>query len=60
LYVMPGCPNDNADALGCNDDFPNSAGASQLELTDVPPGDYVVVIDSFDQLGGAFELHATE
>lgn len=59
LYVLPGCPNDVSDALGCSDDFPGAGSASQLELTDVPAGDYLVVIDSFDPNGGAFELHAT-
>jgi hypothetical protein len=58
LYAMPGCPNDNADALGCSDDVPMGAGASELVLENLPAGDYVVVIDSFDPMGGNFELHA--
>ncbi|MFZ5441612.1 MAG: hypothetical protein ACOZQL_16515 [Myxococcota bacterium] len=59
IYVLPDCPNDVSDALGCNDDQPGAGSASQLELTDVPAGDYLVVIDSFDPNGGTFELHAT-
>lgn len=59
LYVMPGCPNDTVDALGCADDFPGGNAASVLVLTDLPAGDYLVVIDSFDAVGGAFELTAT-
>jgi hypothetical protein len=59
LYVMPGCPADSVDALACIDDTPGAGSASTLELLDVPAGDYLVVIDSFDIMGGAFELHAT-
>lgn len=58
LYVMPGCPNNTADVLGCSDDIPGAAGASRLVLTDLPAGDYLVVIDSFDFTGGSFELTA--
>lgn len=59
LYVLPACENDTANALGCSDDLPGAGSASQLELTDVPAGDYLVIIDSFDPAGGTFELHAT-
>ncbi|MBL8916018.1 MAG: hypothetical protein JNM17_35290, partial [Archangium sp.] len=59
LYVVPGCPNDTADVLGCNDDKPQSAGASELVLENVPAGDYLIVVDSFDGNGGGFEVHAT-
>ncbi|MDP1823839.1 MAG: hypothetical protein Q8L48_11365 [Archangium sp.] len=58
LYVMPECPNDTQDSLGCSDDLPGAGGASQLVLEDLPPGDYLVVVDSFDPLGGPFELTA--
>lgn len=58
LYAMPGCPNDTADSLACSDDAPMGAGASELVLENLPAGDYVVVIDSFDPAGGTFELHA--
>jgi hypothetical protein len=60
LYVLQGCPTSTAGALGCNDDTPNgSTAASTLELADMPAGDYLVVIDSFNEVGGAFELTAT-
>jgi hypothetical protein len=59
LYVMPGCPNNTQDVMGCSDDFPGAGSASQLVLVDVPPGDYLVVVDSFDPNGGAFQLTAT-
>lgn len=59
LYVLPGCPNDTTDVLACNDDVPQSNGASEVVLTNVPAGDYLVIIDSFDPNGGSFELHAT-
>ena len=59
MYVLPGCPNDTQDVMACSDDFPGAGGASQLELFDVAPGDYLVVVDSFDPIGGAFELTAT-
>lgn len=59
LYVLPGCPATHAEALGCSDDAPSANGASTLVLTDVPAGDYTVVVDSFDFNGGVFELQAT-
>ncbi len=59
LYVLPGCAADSKDALVCNDDLAGAAGASQVVLTDVPAGDYLVIVDSFDLMGGAFELSAT-
>ena len=58
MYVMPGCPDDISGALGCSDDVPMGQGASELVLEGLPAGDYLVVIDSFDGLGGSFELHA--
>jgi hypothetical protein len=59
LYVLLACPSSTASALGCSDDAPGANGASKLELPDMPAGDYLVVIDSFDDAGGAFELTAT-
>jgi hypothetical protein len=59
LYVVPGCPNDTADVMGCSDDVMGGGGASELVLENVPAGDYLVVIDSFDGNGGNFELRAT-
>lgn len=59
LYVLQNCPPSTAGALGCNDDAPGGNGASTLVLNDMPAGDYLVVIDSFDDQGGSFELTAT-
>lgn len=57
MYVLTGCPIDASEALLCADDGANSS-ASTLTLTDLPAGDYQVVIDSFGYAGGTFELHA--
>ncbi|HEY1088939.1 MAG TPA: hypothetical protein VGE37_14645, partial [Archangium sp.] len=59
LYVLPACSDSSVDALGCNDDLAGAAAASELVLTDVPAGDYLVIVDSFQQEGGAFQLSAT-
>jgi hypothetical protein len=59
LYVLPGCEDSSVDALACNDDVPGANAASELVLTDVPPGDYIVVVDSFGVEGGTFQLSAT-
>ena len=58
LYVMPGmCPAPGADGmyLGCADDAVGTL-RSTLTLTNVPAGDYLVVIDSWDEQGGNFQL----
>ena len=59
LYVLPSCAADAKDAMACSDDVPGAAGASRIVLTDLPAGDYLVIVDSFDLMGGAFELTAT-
>lgn len=59
VYLMSGCPDDSLGALGCGDDTPGVGTASTLTLTNVGPGDYLVVVDSFDFVGGTFELMAT-
>lgn len=60
LYVLSGCPDTAADALGCADDARDAGTSSSiLVLTDLPAGDYLVVVDSFDLTGGTFELTAT-
>ncbi|MGC4120841.1 MAG: hypothetical protein QM765_40945 [Myxococcales bacterium] len=56
LYLLPGCPNDVFGSLGCNDEGGATNSSSTLVLTDVPAGDYLVVIDSFDHEGGCWEL----
>lgn len=59
LYVLPGCPSASVDAYACVDDAAGQQGASEVVLTDLPAGDYLVVVDSFDTAGGSFELKAT-
>ena len=44
-------------ALACNDDDPPPV--SRVTLTDVAPGDYIVIIDSLDRSGGSYELAVT-
>lgn len=56
LTVLDGC-GASANALACNDDDPPPV--SRVRLTDVAPGDYVVVVDSLTRAGGAFELAVT-
>jgi hypothetical protein len=58
LYLLVDCSGSSIDAYGCSDDAPGLQGASQLVLTDLPAGDYLVLIDSFDSAGGNFELKA--
>lgn len=59
LYLLPGCPENSLASLGCNDDAAPGHSASHLEVQDVPPGDYLVVVDAFGYEGGLFELTAT-
>ncbi len=59
VYVLSGCPSSSVDAYACSDDAAGQLGASEAVLTDLPAGDYLVVIDSFDAVGGNFELKAT-
>jgi hypothetical protein len=59
LYVLPSCAAEAKDAMACSDDVPGAAGASRIVLNDLPAGDYMVIVDSFDLMGGAFELTAT-
>jgi hypothetical protein len=58
IYVLTGCAADSSAALGCNDDIPGTS-ASTLVLTNVPSGDYTVVVDSFGAGGGHFTLGVT-
>ena len=44
-------------AIACNDDDPPPV--SRVTLTDVAPGDYIVIIDSLDRSGGSYELAVT-
>jgi hypothetical protein len=58
LYVLPGCPNDSSTALDCNDDDHDfTVGyASKVVLSNVPAGDYTIVIESGQMAGGGFGL----
>lgn len=56
VSLLDGC-SDDAKVLACNDDDP--APVSRVTLRDVRAGDYVVVVDSLDRRGGAFELTVT-
>lgn len=55
LYVIDGCAFNGDRVLGCHDNVPDGVG-SQLILHDVPAGRYLVVVDSWNPFGGAFEL----
>lgn len=59
LYVLPDCGTDGvAPALGCHDDVDLVQGnlRSTVTLTDVGPGDFLIIVDSADPTGGRFEL----
>jgi hypothetical protein len=50
LYLL--ADSEGGSALGCNDDAKGSA--SSLTVTDLPAGDYTIVVDSKDANGGNF------
>jgi len=57
VYLLPGCANDSSKALGCNDDDPDAGGfASKLTLSNVPAGDYTIIVESGQMPGGPFGL----
>lgn len=56
LTVLEDC-SASAKALACNDDDPPPV--SRATIDDLPAGDYLVVVDSLDRSGGAFELTVT-
>lgn len=58
VYLLPADATSSAGALGCGDDSP-SGSASLVELENVPAGDYLVVVDSWNSVGGNFELSVT-
>ncbi len=60
IYVMASCGAAPVVAW-CGDDTPGSMRSwlSRLELTSLPAGDYVVVVDSFSPSGGHFRLDVT-
>jgi hypothetical protein len=56
LYLLKGCADDAATSLACNDDLPGPA--STLNFSNLPAGDYRVVIDSLTPGGGTYLLSA--
>jgi len=52
LYVLPGCAEDTSTALDCNDD--DGGYASSVTLSDVPAGDYLIIVESGQLAGGSF------
>lgn len=62
VSLLPDCGLDGAAfGLGCSDDGAGvtPAGASVLELVDVPAGEYTVVVDSKNANGGAAAVTVT-
>ncbi len=62
VYLLPGaCPDSTVQPLACNDDAAGRAHgfASKLELTNVPAGDYLIVVESIPVKGGSFGLSVT-
>lgn len=57
VYVLATCDEGGAGALGCADEFEGRA-AGAVEMTFVPAGDYVVVVDSWSPDGGSFHVSA--
>lgn len=56
LYVYAGCGVPTSEALGCNDDARSGVFASTVHLTNVPPGDYMIVVDSWTEGAGTADL----
>jgi hypothetical protein len=55
LYLMKTCTDDPRTPLACNDDTP-PAPASSIELSNVPAGEYSVIIDSLSPGPGKYVL----
>lgn len=58
LYVVDGCAHNQDPILGCHDNMPGTIN-SELVLENLPAGRYLVVVDSWNIFGGAFEIEAT-
>jgi len=60
VYVAPECGLEIEEAMACGDDTTDTdgsiKGAGSFELTDVKAGEYVIVVDSWVEQGGAFTL----
>jgi hypothetical protein len=59
VYVMASCAAAPVLAWCADDTTSMRSWLSRLELTDVPAGDYIVVIDSFSPAGGRYRLDVT-
>jgi cysteine-rich repeat protein len=63
LYVLPGACGADGAALVCNDDIDYQGGvaSSQVQLTNVEAGDYLIVVDTWYQesADGAFQVDVT-
>lgn len=57
VFVVPANATTSAGALGCNDD--TQGFSSTLELSNVPAGDYIVVVESVSPKGGHFGISVT-
>ena len=56
VYLMPACASDTSTALGCNDDGTGGGYASSFTLSDVPAGDYTIVVEAGQPAGGPFGI----
>jgi len=57
LYLLPACAAADATPLGCNDDA--TGFSSTLTLTNVPAGDYAIVVDMAQPAGGRFGVQVS-
>jgi len=54
VYLVPACDASSAKAFGCNDD--TKGFSSTLTLTNVPAGDYTIIVDSVHTRGGRYGI----
>ena len=54
VFVVPATATTSAASLGCNDDM--QGFSSTLELSNVPAGDYIVVVEAVSPKGGHFGI----
>ena len=57
VFVVPATATTSAASLGCNDDM--QGFSSTLELSNVPAGDYIVVVEAVSPKGGHFGISVT-
>ncbi|MBS2013906.1 MAG: hypothetical protein JST00_13535 [Deltaproteobacteria bacterium] len=58
VFVVPAKATSSSASLGCNDD--TQGYSSTLELSKVPAGDYIIVVESVSTKGGHFGLSVTK